>query len=294
MKELDKSIKNIPIIQRYYQKILLYILPYLEFLIIKTDLFYIIFWLFPRIVLLFVLLLDVFVFYKFDYRYKFILIGLLLLFNRCFKYSLKNTKNQITITMTPYVSHISTQYYPGVDPIELAEDYDPNDPDNDDIPPTMGLPLDVFIEHQTNSIVYHNITNNMEIIHSYYSFDYFERLFFGEKLPDISKFSKEQIKNYRNRIGTYSQAWKFLRKKMTEIINPQIHLLLRISVLLEFYYKTSNKTIIYKYVKIVIYTFYLICWLYVFIISVPKMSIEEWNKLIILLDKYKDILLEIW
>jgi hypothetical protein len=145
MKELDKSIKNIPLVQRYYQKTLLYILPYLEFLIIKTDLFYIIFWLFPRILLLLVLLLDVFVFHKFDYRYKFILIGLLLLFNRCFKYSLKNTKNQITTTMTPYVSHITTQYYPGIDPIELAEDYDPNDPDNDDIPTTMGLPLNVFM-----------------------------------------------------------------------------------------------------------------------------------------------------
>jgi hypothetical protein len=134
----------------------------------------------------------------------------------------------------------------------------------------------------------------MIIIHSYYAFVYFQRLFLGEELPDIRKFSKEQKNNYRNRIGTYRQAWDFITNKMDEIIDPQIHLLLRISVLLEFYNKTSNKKIVYKYIKVVIYTFYLICWLYVFIISVPKMSIEEWNKLIMFLDKYKDILQAIW
>ena len=101
----------------------------LEYLINKTDLFFIVFWILPRTILLLILGIDIFVFAKFEYRYKFLFIGLLLLFNRCFKYSLKNTKNQMYEDNNPFVRGIGTKYYQYVHPSELEPDFDPEDED---------------------------------------------------------------------------------------------------------------------------------------------------------------------
>ena len=293
-RELDKSIKNISIIKKYYEQVLLYIFPLLEYLIIKTDLFYIIFWILPRLILLFVLFIDIFVYYKFEMRYKFVLIGLLLLFNRCFKYSLKNTKIQMIYTFEPLIRGIYTEYYPWVHPAELEPDYDPEEDDNDDPQSHMEIPLDVFIKHQTNCIVNKGITNSMFISHSTYFFDFFQRKYLGELMPDLRKMSPDEKENYRNKFGTYYEALDFFYNKREEFIKPKVEFILRISILLEHYKNTSNFDKKYKYLRIVIFTCYLICWLYVLIISYPQISEEEWKKLIDYLAKYKNILEQTW
>lgn len=92
LKEFDNYIKNNGFIEPYHEKIIIYIMPILEYLIIKTHIFYIIFWVFPRLLLLTVLFIDVFIFHRFHFKYLVILFGVLLFFNRCFKYSLKNSR----------------------------------------------------------------------------------------------------------------------------------------------------------------------------------------------------------
>ena len=50
--------------------------------------------------------------------------------------------------------------------------------------------------------------------------------------------------------------------------------ILEISLLLEYYNKTSNQDKYIKLLKILIYVNYLLCWLYVLIISLPSINIE--------------------
>ena len=67
--EFDKYIKHLPFIKPYYERILTYSIFKLDFLIIKTQLFYIIFWIFPRIIMLTALFIDVFIFHQLHYKY---------------------------------------------------------------------------------------------------------------------------------------------------------------------------------------------------------------------------------
>ena len=300
IKELDKSIKNISFIKNHYENLLTKIFPVLEFLINKTDLFFIIFWVFPRILLLFVLGLDIFIYAKFEYRYKFIFIGLLLLFNRCFKYSLKNTKSQMYNDINIYVGEIGTKYYQYVLPEELEPDFDPDDEDEgllwgERANVDMYLPLDVFIEHRVEYLIFKHIDNKYTIYPSRYAGYYFQMKYLGYLLPEKAiDLSKDKLKNYRTPFGNFHESQDYIYKKEKEYIEPKVHLLVRIAVLLEFYNKTSNNNKFYKILKVIIFSGYLICWGYVLIISYPNISMDEWNRLIMLLDKYKNILEKIW
>jgi hypothetical protein len=297
LNQLDKSFKNMPFIKRHYEKILIKILPLLEYMINKTDLFFILFWIIPRITLLLALGLDIFYFAKFEHRYKFVFIGLFLLFNRCFKYSLKNTKNQMYEDIKLFIDSISTKYYQYVHPSELAPDFDPEDEDEGLlwIDTSMELPLDVFLEHRVEYLIYKGIDNKYSVTHSTYCHEYFQMRYLGFLLPKRrADLSKEELKNYKTVFGNLDETREYLHTKRQEYIDPKVHLLVRITVLLEYYNKTTNKTPKYKYLKIVIFTGYLICWLYVLIISYPNISMEEWNKLILYLEKYKDLLEQMW
>lgn len=300
LKELDKGFKNIPFIKIFYEKVLIRLMPILEFLIKKTDLFFILFWLFPRSILLLVLSLDIFVFKKFEYRYKFLFIGLLLLFNRCFKYSLKNTKNQMYDDIQPFVQGIWTKYYRYVHPSELEPDFDPEDPEEGllwgaDADVDMVLPFDVFLEHRLEYLVYRGIDNPYSIISSNYASHYFQMKYLGYLLPKRHiDLSPEEYNNYRTPFGDFYASYRYIWAKENEYINPKVKLLVRIAELLEYYSKTSNNNGIYKGLKVMIYIGYLVCWSYVLIISYPKISTAEWNKVIMFLDNYKDILAELW
>ena len=281
LKELDKSFKNIPIVKKYHETFLTKIFPLLEYLINKTDLFFIIFWILPRLLLLFVLGLDVFIFAKFEYRYKFIFIGLLLLFNRCFKYSLKNTKDQIYQHIKIFVRHIGTKYYQYVLPEELEPDFDPEDEEEGLLWGAMAnvdmlLPLDIFIEHRVEYLIYRNIDNKYSIYHSDYAFRYFQKKYLGYLLPERdSDLSSEELENYRTHFGNIDETRNYLLIKRQEYIDAKVNLLVKIAILLEYYNKTNNSTPKYKYIKIIIFMGYLICWAYVLIISYPYISTEE-------------------
>ena len=56
--------------------------------------------------------------------------------------------------------------------------------------------------------------------------------------------------------------------------------MLKISLLLEYYNKTSNQNKNIKFMKIVVYMIYLICWTYVLIISIKILDINELIKVI--------------
>lgn len=307
IKNLEIYIRNLPFIKIRYENFLDNIKSILEYSIIKTNLFYAIFWVFPRLILLTALFIDVFFFNQLHYKYQVILFGLLLFFNRCFKYSLKNIKEEKIKYLSLYIENICTKYYPGIHPAEWPENQNENndDDDDDDYPPTMSLPLDIFIKFQTESIIYENITRNIGTV--FYTQkaneEFWEKyikqkyvLFVNQPIPE----------DYTNIFGdkppeNYYKARSVIYDKKKEFSRNEIEKIMQISLLIEHLNKTSNYNDNFKYMKILIYLNYLLCWLYVLLVSLPNLHIEEliivltetWEQLeepfsnIGLYDKYK-------
>src|SRR5271170_1474099 len=164
--EFDKYLKSISLLKTFYDKLLGYLIPYLRYMIIDTNYFFKIFWLYPRMILLTALFLDVMWFRQFHYKYLVITIGILLFLNRYFKYSLRTTKQDLLTYYSQYIDEVSTGYVPLVLPYEkkrLAEDenYDPYEDDEDGegyVPiTTMFLSFEDYIKFSTESEVYNNI-----------------------------------------------------------------------------------------------------------------------------------------
>jgi len=110
--EFDKYLKSISLLKTFYDKLLGYLIPYLRYMIIDTNYFFKIFWLYPRMILLTALFLDVMWFRQFHYKYLVITIGILLFLNRYFKYSLRTTKQDLLTYYSQYIEDVCTAYVP--------------------------------------------------------------------------------------------------------------------------------------------------------------------------------------
>jgi hypothetical protein len=278
--EFDDYLKNTCLIKPYYEDFISYIIPKLELVIIKSDIFFIVFWIFPRLVMLTALFIDVFIFNQLHYKYMVIFFGLLLFFNRYFKYSLKTYKKKLIETNRKYISNISTPYVPGIHPSELEQNYDPEEEDHDVCPEIMDLPLENFIEFQTESIVYGNITREIEIIFSTQQLrDELWHKHFGHS--DFWKgFKLELPENYINIFGdkipdNNYQAQSFIEEIENTFKKNQINKIVTISLLIEYYTKTNNFNEKFKKIKLLIYVNYLLCWLYILIVSIQTLNIAE-------------------
>ena len=130
--EFDTYLKNISFVKVCYEKALNYILKQLKNPSLNTYILFILLWQIPRIILVTVLFIDVFIYNQLHYKYYFIFMGLFLFLNRYLKYILKDKKAQLLNYYKPYIGNIETDYYPGVHPSELEPDYDPDDLDNDE------------------------------------------------------------------------------------------------------------------------------------------------------------------
>ena len=273
IKEFDKYLKSFSIIKINYEKMLFWCMPTLEFAIIKTNMFFIIFWVFPRILLLSALYIDVFIFHQFHYKYLVVLFGLLLFFNRYIKYSLKNTKESLIEYHQQYIHSITTDYYPGIHPSELEPDYNPKD-DDEDPTESMSLPFEVFIKYQTDSIVYKNNKNKIWFIRTTAKLhDEYWLKYIGSHNP-IQKINQKVPADYTNIFGNsvpdnYNKANNVISIKIKEFKDKTVQEITQLSVLLEYYNKNISQSPKIKNLKILIYLNYLLCWLYVLIISLP-------------------------
>ena len=293
IKEFDKFLKSFSVLKSIYDKLLFLSLPNLNFLIIHTYLFYVIFWVFPRILLLLVLGIDTFILHKFEYRYQFVSFGILIFFQRYFRYSLKETKKELITFYSPLIRDVQVDYYPGIHPVELEEDYDPeNEEDADDafLFGVMYIPLDIFIEFQTKSIVHENITRKVHMYYTSYKLqkELWEK-YLGEPMPDSRNLPKDYTSIFggKNATVNYNRARSFIFKKQEEFTKAAVEEIMQISLLVEYYNVATNEDKKMKNMKILIYLNYFICWLYVLIISLPKVDVyniiiminETWIKI---------------
>ena len=293
--EFDKYLKSISLLKTFYDKLLAHLIPYLRYMIIDTNYFFKIFWLYPRMILLTALFLDVMWFRQFHYKYLVITIGILLFLNRYIKHSLRTTKQDLLTYYSQYISKVCTGYVPLVLPYEkerLAEDenYNPYEDDEDDedgegyVPiTTMLLSFEDYIEFATESEVYQNIIREKDrrfCISTRKADDEFWEKHIKQPYRNFRiGFGGEVPKDYTNIFGdqvpsNYYKAYELVEKELDKSEDEAIKKTMDISLIVAYYSKTSTEEIV-KYLKILIYTNYLICWLYVLIISIQNLELED-------------------
>jgi hypothetical protein len=243
LKTLDHFLKNIGYIQKNYKYVIVYITNKLEFCIVKTNIFYYIFIIMPRCILLIILFIDIFWFHQLYYIYKVVLIGIFILLGKYIIYSLKYAKEQFILQMEPFLYHTITEYVEGV--IKKVEDPD-EDEDENGAEETMCLSLKELIEFETFFFVNNGYIQKYNVISNNNYKSFFKK---KHGIPLEQELTKEERK----------LLFSTMENKITNIIN--------ISILITYYNmtNTSNKTI--KKLKIFLFINYFLCWLYILIIS---------------------------
>jgi hypothetical protein len=230
LKTLDHYIKDLSYTNNTYKYGINFLAYILGPLIIDSRLYYYIFEIVPRLILLTTLHIDVFWFNKLYYIYKVLLIGIFIFVGKYIIYSFKYAKEHFIESFQHYVSLVMAyEHASQVIVLDAEED--------DDIPPTMNVPLPIFIEFQTNTFMQQGSYYDYMQWHIPYSF--FE-------------------KNIPRRDYSIEDA--------TIIINN----ILKISLIIDYYQIITNNDKPIKDIKKLIYINYLLCWSYILIVSIPS------------------------
>jgi hypothetical protein len=253
LEALDHSIKSHRLINPYYKRFIIYLSNKLHPILYKSTVYYYTFAIFPRLVLITALFIDTFYFHYLSLIYKVLLIGILLVVNRYIIYSLKYAKEHFIIQLEPLIHKPSITYdhqiyidvYADGDKDRADEEYD------DDT--SMCLELSVFIKYASESIYYYNNKRQYIIIPKR---EYKERyckkhqVLFNKSLPEP------------------------ITLMIFKEIDQKVENILKISVLLLYYELYNEYTPEIKNMKILIFSNYLLCWLYILIVSIPTVSFE--------------------
>ena len=247
----DQSWKNISYIQPHYYNMIRYIVTNFQY-IFKYHYFYIVFAIFPRIILLLVLYVDIFYFHKLYYIYRILFLSIFLFLNRYIVYSLKMWKDNSIVLLKLDISSLTVKYRRDVMsfPMEKAiadGTYDPDDPDwdlEDEIPPTFAISLKNYVEIETKSI----INDNENLWYIVNTTDKSDNLYYKDKI-----FNKEAF------------------NKLLDKLKNTLKSVIQTNIILE-YYNISKKMQEFINIRILIFLCYLLCWLYILIISLPSLN----------------------
>lgn len=266
---LDTTWKTCDRIQPYYLTIMSNLISYLESTsIIFKNFLFISFQILPRLILLFILIIDVFCFNKLYYIYKFIFLGLFPLFYRYVKYSLKIYKNHLIIFASKNYEAISIT---NIIKLLFAQESNP-----DAIHDGKKVSFEDYIE-----IVYENMIHikNFDLV------SYIEKynLPLTTEYTDIesnikyvgngikkNEFAIEYAKRFFNKtITNYIQDLTEIESmELAEEFNRHYTKIFILKDLIPLNDEIMNKTL-YKYIRAFIYTSYFIIWLYLLVISYP-------------------------
>ena len=262
----DQSWKNISYIQPHYYNMIRYIVTNFQY-IFKYHYFYIVFAIFPRIILLLVLYVDIFYFHKLYYIYRILFLSIFLFLNRYIVYSLKMWKDNSIVLLKLDISSLTVKYRRDVMsfPMEKAiadGTYDPNDPDwdlEDEIPPTFAISLKNYIEIETKSI----INDNENLWYIVNTTDKSDNLYYKDKI-----FNKEAF------------------NKLLDKLKNTLKSVIQSNIIVE-YYNISKNMQEFINIRILIFLCYLLCWLYILILSLP--SLNHIDLLLVLINGLKAI-----
>jgi hypothetical protein len=252
---LDQSIKKHTLINPYYKRFIIYLVYKLDRILNKSEIYYYMFAIFPRLILVTALSIDTFCFHKLFYIYKILLIGLLLLLNRYIIYSLKYAKEHFITQLepliyTPYVRYdhkICAEVYYNGDEEAADDEYDADT--------GMSLELKYLIKYGSESIYYYDKSLTYTIMSN-------------SKYKEIycKKHNIPFPYNANNLVS--DSVWTQINQE----VNQKIDNILKISVLLLSYQLYHEFTPEIKRMKVLIFTNYLLCWLFILVVSIPTFS----------------------
>ena len=216
----------------------------LEYILTKTYIYYFTLAIFPRLVLVTVLFFDTFYFHRLHFIYYFIYLTILLFFNKYIIYSLKVVKKDSMKLLTLHLLDINCNFDETA--FTQEERDDPEFYDNDT--GVMSLPVERFFDYIVNRLVYHQYSLNLyTYLDCNYSKYYYDT--FSHKDVDIR-----------------------LEEKQT-IYLPKIENTIKIACLIEEYSYAHNNNKRLKYIKILIFSTYFLCWFYILKESLPKLNV---------------------
>lgn len=195
----------------------------------------------PRLILVTILMLDIFLFQRIELFYYIILLGVIPFIHRYIKHSLKDVKDE-------YIKQLE-ELYDEVTMFDLAyADPDVNwEPNENNKYHDKEISLREYIEFKINTSVYEN------------TFTKYESVVLAKESIYISYRTKNNIPEDQSLTDTDHDV---IKKEYDEKM-PKI---LKIGIFLELYSIDNNAKIIVR-CKIVIFSLYLISWLYVLIKS---------------------------
>ena len=270
----DKFIKgNIyiqPIYLKLVNKIIIYITP--DNSTYKTiKRIYIIFYIIPRLILVFTLYLDTFYFHKIELLYKIILLGAIPLFHRYVKYCLKDINSQYSQDLENKYEYVSL-----VDRDHVTDDWE-HDPEvspyhdkHVTIKEYFEIVLEVEQQYKADAYTY-----------DYIIVDYLKKKYNQETFANIPHKDKSLIFDYL--------AEDF--KRLAPIVINLSRFLQKYSDVDDLYLISKKEYIIIKHIKIAIFGLYGICWSYIIFKSyhmIPYPFIDTLYELIITLPSLEE------
>jgi hypothetical protein len=256
---LDAAIKSIPKVDSLHRKLLDYIIPILVDLSLnQMKVIYVCMYIIPRVILVVTLGLDTFWFNKLENIYNIVLLAAIPLLHRYLKYSLKAAKEQLIqeleddydwVEVTDKAKH---DFYKYID-----------DLDRDDVPMAYREwkpnPKAIYAE----KIV--KVKKYLEI--KYESLDS-EIKYVGDPiLSDKKEYAYAKAKYGDENAKLSLDDYKFLKKELQEKIIEIIYFYLFLN-----YYSEAIDDVLIKWSKIIIFSVYSICWLYIIYKSYEKVE----------------------
>jgi hypothetical protein len=243
LKTFDHFIKNLSYTNNTYKYGINFLAYILGPVIIDSMLFYYLFMIIPRLILLTTLYIDIFWFHKLYYIYKVLLVGILIFLGKYIIYSFKYAKEHFIEEFKHYVS------------ITMAYEYaiqiiGPLPEDEDEYLPTLVVPLGPFIDFQTEAFL-------------------------------MQKSYLDYMPYMRNPGSPYYEEHNIIvtRKFTYEEVKERVRNLLKISLILAYYDAINNYDESIKDLKILIYINYFLCWCYILIVSLPLLYYASFEEL---------------
>jgi len=239
LETLDHYLKDLPYLNKVYKRYIIFIAFYLNHSLVHTNIFYYSFVIIPRIILVMVLFTDIFGHHELSLIYKFLVMGAIILLGKYIKYSLKYAKEHFIASLQDQlIILMAFEHAIQVVNLPLPE----NEDDDYDIPETMGVPLKIFIDFQTTTFLNQREYYTYLIWHNRYDDSYYTE----KDLPQPRKFTTEEFEE-------------------------RIKNILQLALLIAYYDKAHTENRHTKNLRVLIFLNYLICWLYILLMSLPSL-----------------------
>jgi hypothetical protein len=248
----DHLLKYNKYVKNFYCKVmdnfilLLVSLKHIDLLLIN---FY--FQILPRMLLVYILFKDIFLFGKLEILYQFVLIGLIPFIHRYVKYSIKDMKDHYIEDMEKTCNrvHLFDEAYsnPNID-------WEPNE---DNKYHREVIPIKEFIEFKIKQEIYK--TPETQYDHTWFPNEEIYR-----------EYRKKHNINLDPKIGKLTDD-DYIRLK--EPYNVLYEKCFNLGKFVEIYSNLGQKSILIN-LKIIIYTIYFICWTYILFISYHKFPVQ--------------------